>query len=223
MKKRRLILSLLSLFLLFSCQSKADFPISTWNKNSDKPIIFYISGDAGFNTFSKTFAQELHNYGFDVFALNTKQYFWQKKTPLQASQDSEKFLKQIIKNRNNKKIIIVGYSYGADVAPFIYNRLDADFQKNIQNLLIIGPSKVNDFEIHLEEYITGSHQHGFSVIHEINQLKNVPFTLVVSDFENKYFPRAEISLKNYHFLHLHGNHHFSGNTKMLADSIVKYF
>lgn len=223
MKKRSLFLRVSLLFLLFFCQSKSDFPISEWNSNSDKPVIFYISGDAGFNTFSKTFAQELHRYGYDVFALNTKQYFWKKKTPLKASQDSENFLKQITKNRKNKKIIIIGYSYGADVAPFIYNRFDADFQKNIQQLLIIGPSKVNDFEIHLQEYITGSQQYGFSVIHEINQLNNVPFTLVVSDFENKYFPRKEISLKNYKYLHLPGNHHFSGNTKMLADSIVKYF
>ena len=223
MKNLNIFLSVFSLFLLFSCQTKTDFPISDWNSNSDKPVIFYISGDAGFNTFSKTFAQELHRYGYDVFALNTKKYFWEKKTPLKASQDSENFLKQITRNRINKKIIIVGYSYGADVVPFIYSRFDADFQKNIQQLIIIGPSKVNDFEIHLEEYITGNQQYGFSVIHEINQLQHVPFTLVVSDFENKYFPRKEITLKNYQFLHLAGDHHFSGNTKMLADSIVKYF
>ena len=82
---------------------------------------------------------------------------------------------------------------------------------------------MNDFEIHLQEYITGSQQYGFSVTHEINQLKNVPFTLVLSDFEYTYFPTKEITLKNYQFLHLPGNHHFSGNTKMLADSVAKYF
>lgn len=223
MKKKSQLLSVFSLLLLFSCKTTSDFPVSEWNSDSNKPIIFYISGDAGFNTFSKTFAQELHHYGYDVFALNSKKYFWDKKTPLQASEDSENFLKQITKNRTNKKIIIIGYSYGADIAPFISNRFDPDFKRNIQHLLIIGPSKVNDFEIHLQEYITGSQQYGFSVTHEINQLKNVPFTLVVSDFEYTYFPRKEITLKNYQFLHLPGNHHFSGNTKMLADSVVKYF
>lgn len=161
MKKLIQFLRISCLVLLISCQSGDEFPVTEWNSNSNKPIIFYISGDGGFNTFSKTFSQELHRYGYDVFTLNTKKYFWHKKTPLKASQDTENYLKQITKNRKNKKIIIIiGYSYGADVAPFIYNRFDADFQKNIQDLLIIGPSKVNDFEIHVEEYIAGRPEYG---------------------------------------------------------------
>ncbi|MCZ2083420.1 MAG: hypothetical protein LC112_04030 [Flavobacteriales bacterium] len=223
MKKLIQLLNISSLVFLISCQGYNAFPITEWNSKSDKPVIFYISGDGGFNTFSKTFSQELHQYGYDVFTLNTKKYFWKKKTPFQASQDTENYLKQVTKNRKNKKIIIIGYSYGADVAPFIYNRFDADFQKNIQDLIIIGPSKVNDFEIHVEEYIMGEQEYGYSVVHEINQIKNVPFTLVVSDLEYKYFPLKEITLKDYQFLHLKGNHHFDGKTKTLADSIVKYF
>ena len=223
MKKLIQLFGAISFLILSSCQKDTDFPVTEWNSNSEKPIIFYLSGDAGFNTFSKTFAQELHHQGYDVFALNTKNYFWKKKTPLQASQDTENYLKEVTKNRADKKIIIIGYSYGADVAPFIYNRFDENFQKNIESLMIIGPSKVNDFEIHLEEYITGQMEYGFSVVKEINQIKNVPFTLVVSDFEEQHFPLKEISLKKYQFLHLKGDHHFGGNTKMLADSIQKYF
>ena len=66
-------------------------------------------------------------------------------------------------------------------------------------------------------------EHGYSVTNEINNLKNVPFTLIISDFENKYFPRKEITLKDYRFVHIRGDHHFGGNTKMLADKIVPYF
>lgn len=214
---------LFSLLAVLSCQESKSFPVTEWNSNSTKPIIFYLSGDAGFNTFSKTFSEELHRYGYDVFALNTKKYFWHKKTPLQTAQDSENYLKLITKNRINKKIIIIGFSYGADIAPFIYNRFDPEFKKNIQNVIIIGPSEVNDFEIHLKEYITGQLEYGYSVIAEINNIKNVPFTLVVSDFERKYFPKKEITIKNYRFVHISGDHHYGGNTKMLADKIVKYF
>ena len=223
MKKYVHLLSLSFLIFIFSCKKSEYFPVSEWNSNSDKPVIFYISGDGGFNTFSKSLSKELHRNGYDVFALNTKKYFWKKKTPLQVSQDTESFLKEVTKDRKNKKIIIVGYSYGAEVAPFIYNRFDEDFQKNIQDLMIIGPTKYNDFEIHLEEYVAERPETGYNVIHEINQLKNIRFTLVVSDIENEDFPKNEITLKNYQFLHINGNHHFSGNTKMLADSIVKHF
>lgn len=207
------------LLTLISCSKNSDFPVTTWNDNSDKPIIFYISGDAGFNSFSKSFAANLHAYGNDVFALNSKQYFWKKRTPLEAAQDCEKYLKNVIKNRKNKKIILLGFSYGADVSPFIYNRMDPEFQKSISQLIIIGPSKVNDFEIHLSEYILGEKEYGFSVLHEINNLKNVPFTLIVSDFEFYHFPINQITLKDYQFLHINGDHHYGGNTKMLAEKV----
>lgn len=171
MKKISQIWSIFSLIFLLTCKESPVLPVAEWNSNSTKPIVFYISGDGGFNTFSQTFSNELHKQGYDVFALNTKKYFWHKKTPQQASDDFQNYLQQIVKNRTNKKIIIIGYSYGAEVAPFIYNRFDADFKKEIQDVIIIGPTAVNDFEIHLKEYITDPVQYGYSVIHEINQLK----------------------------------------------------
>lgn len=217
MKNPIKILSLLSFFFLISCGNKNEFPVAEWNSNNNaKPVLFYISGDAGFNSFSKNFGQNMHRFGYDVFALNTRKYFWTKRTPESAAEDTEKFLKEITANRTNKKIIIVGFSYGADVAPFIYNRFDAGFKKNIQNLVIIGPSKVNDFEIHLAEYVTGEKEYGFSVLNEINNVRNVPFTLIVSDFEFYHFPISQIMLKNYSLLHLHGDHHYGGDTKRLA-------
>ncbi|WP_027378053.1 AcvB/VirJ family lysyl-phosphatidylglycerol hydrolase [Kaistella palustris] len=223
MKKFAQFLGVSSLLILISCKTSDPFPVSSWNGNSTKPVIFYVSGDGGFNTFSKSLSQELHRFGYDVFALNSKKYFWKKRTPAGASADTEIFLKELIKNRKNKKIILIGYSYGADVVPFIYNRFDPDFQKNISSLIIVGPSKVNDFEIHLQEYVTGEKEYGFSVISEINRLKGVPVTVVVSDFEKLHFPMQEITLKKYNFLHLAGNHQYNGNTKMLADALVKYF
>lgn len=219
MKKLIRIIAVFVLLLLVSCNSDS-FPVTEWNSNNDaKPVIFYVSGDAGFNSFSKSFAANLHHHGYDVFALNTQRYFWTKKTPQQAATDTENFLKNVIKNRSNKNIILLGFSYGADVSPFIYNRFDNDFKKNIKNLIIIGPSKVNDFEIHLTDYLAGEKLYGYSVVHEINRLQHVNFTMILSDFEYYHFPFTEITLRNYRFVHLHGDHHYGGDTKKLADFI----
>lgn len=223
MKQLLKIASLFCFMLLFSCGNDAPFPVSEWNSNSEKPIIFYLSGDGGFNTFSQTMGRDLHALGYDVFALNTKHYFWQKKTPKEASKDTEKFLKKIIKKRKNKKIILVGYSYGAEIAPFIYNRFDDNFKKNISKLIIIGPTEVNDFQIHVDQYVYEPVQYGYSVVKEINKIKNLPLTIVLSDDENGIFPTNKITVKNFQFLHIKGTHDYSLNTKMLADAISKYF
>ncbi|WP_173780618.1 AcvB/VirJ family lysyl-phosphatidylglycerol hydrolase [Frigoriflavimonas asaccharolytica] len=218
------LLCLLSLLFIFSCEDDGHFIVSKWNSNNEsKPIIFYISGDGGFNTFSQSMGKDLHNLGYDVFALDTKDYFWQNKSPQEASEDTEKFLKKMTKHRDNKKVILIGYSYGAEVAPFIYNRFDDDFKENISKLIIIGPTAVNDFKIHLDEYVFKPVQYGYSVVKEVNKLGSLPFTLVVSDDEVNAFPKNKITLKSYEYMHLAGSHDFSGNTQMVVDSISKYF
>ncbi len=212
----------LSFSALLACNTDEELPVTSWNKNTNLPLVFYLSGDGGFNTFSTSFAIELHHHGYDVFALDSKKYFWKKKTPLQASQDVEKYLKNLISDRENKKIILVGYSYGADVTSFIYNRFDADFKNHIQSITLIGPSQVNDFEIHLEEYISGGQEYGYSVPAEINRVKGLPLTIVLSDFEMKYFPIDQITTPS-KIVHLPGNHKFNGKTKILADNVLQYF
>lgn len=72
--KKAVILFIVS-FLFIGCDSGKDFKVAEWNSHSDKPIVFYISGDSGFNTFSKSMGENLHTLGYDVFALDTKSYF----------------------------------------------------------------------------------------------------------------------------------------------------
>jgi type IV secretory pathway VirJ component len=205
--------------LLISCDSKNDFKITEWNDHSDKPIIFYISGDSGFNTFSKNFGKNLHAFGYDVFALNTESYFWNKKTPEQTSADIEKYINQQLTGRQNQKVILIGFSFGADVTPFVYNRFSDSLKNNIEKVFIIGPSKSNDFKIHLGEYFGQEIKGSLQVIPEINQMKNVPVMVILSDFEFAHFPYKDIKLANYKMKYIAGDHHYGGNTKMLASFI----
>lgn len=205
---------------LVGCQSDHDFKITQWNDHTDKPIIFYISGDAGFNTFSKNFGENLHHFGYDVFALNTKTYFWNKKTPQQTSSDIENYINDQLKGRKNQHVIIVGFSFGADVTAFVYNRFSNELKNKIQKVFIIGPSKSNDFKIHLEEYFGEEPKGSLPVIPEINKMTGVPVMVILSDFEFTHFPYQQINLKNnYQMKHIEGDHHYGGNTKMLADFI----
>jgi len=214
------LLAVLLFLAYFGYNSKNDFKVIEWNSHSEKPIIFYISGDAGFNTFSKSLGKDLHTFGYDVFALDTKAYFWNQKTPEQTSADIENYINKQLKGRKNQKVIIVGYSFGADVTSFVYNRFDENLKNKVQKVFIIGPSKSNDFKIHLREYFGQEIKGSLPVIPEINKMKNVPLMLVLSDFEFANFPYKNITLgTNYQMQHLAGDHHYGGNTKMLADFI----
>lgn len=208
--------------MIFRLEAQKDFHIASWNSHSNKPIIFYISGDSGFNTFSKGIGENLHAFGYDVFALDTKSYFWEHKTPEKTSRDVEKFIKKELKGRKNKEVILVGFSFGSEVAPFIYNRFSVDLKSKIQQVFIIGPTTTNNFQTKIGDYISGDQTKAVNllVIPEINKMQNVPVTVVLSDDEFTAFPYKEIILgSNYHMKHLNGDHHYGGNTQMLADFI----
>lgn len=216
----KLILRMLPVLFLYTCTYKDDFKITSWNSHTDKPIIFYMSGDAGFNSFSKGLGSDFHAMGYDVFALNTKIYFWEQKTPEQTSKAIEKYIAKQIHGRKNQKVILIGYSFGADVTAFVYNHFTDHLKKKVQHVFIVGPSKSTDFKIHLKEYFGMEPKGSLMVIPEINKMKNVPLTLILSDFEFTHFPYKEINLTtNYHMEHIPGNHHFSNNTKILSGYI----
>ncbi len=226
MKKTVKIISRILYLLIFvtflGCESKNDFKVTEWNAHSDKPLIFYISGDAGFNTFSKSFGGNLHTFGYDIFALDTKAYFWNQKSPQETSEDIENYIQKQLKDRKNQDVILIGYSFGADVTPFVYNRFSEDLKSKIQKVFIIGPSKSNDFKIHLDEYFGQDIKGSLRVIPEINEMGKVPLLVILSDFEFANFPYKDITLgNNYQMKHLAGDHHYGGNTKMLADCIDK--
>lgn len=214
------ILSLSSLVLFFGCQNGNDFKVTEWNSRTNKPIIFYISGDAGFNTFTKGFGTNLHSLGYDVFALNTKSYFWNKKTPEQASRDIENYINQQLQGRKNQQVVLLGFSFGADVTSFVYNRFTDDLKNKIRKVFIMGPSKSNDFQIHLGEYFGVEPKGSLQVIPEINKMGTVPVMVILSDFEFAHFPYHNITLgSNYRMKHIPGNHHYGNNTQMLAHFI----
>lgn len=201
-----------------------NLPIIYQQGNEEKPLIFYITGDGGFNAFSKGIIKDFQQKGYEIHALNSKQYFWKKKTPEQTTKDVEGYLKERMLQRNNQEIIFIGFSFGADVTPFIYNRLTDDLKKKTGKLFFIGPSKSTDFAVHMKEFFGAEPKGSQLVVPEINKIHHVPITLILTNAEIKNFPFQHITLKqNYKLLKIATSHHFDGNTKMLTDILEKNF
>ena len=158
MIKKKILLLILSAPLLYVSTAFAqNFPVKEWTAvTHDKPVIFYITGDGGFNTFSTGLCESLNKKGYDVFALNAKSYFWNKKTPEQAATDINDYLLKKIAGRKNQQVVLIGYSFGADVLPFIVNRLSKSIYENVIASFLMAPSGSTDFEIHWSDIFGGN-------------------------------------------------------------------
>jgi type IV secretory pathway VirJ component len=216
--KKIIWLTLLSTpFLYISAAAAQDFPVKEWTTSSqDKPLIFYLSGDGGLNKFSNSLCEGINKKGFDVISLNSKSYFWDKKTPKQTTIDINNYLVKKMAERKNQQVIMIGYSFGADVLPFILNRLPKDLHDKILVSYLMAPSESTDFEIHWSDIFGGHTKRSMDVLTELNKLVNDKI-VIISASDDGHLPLNKISLKRYTHEVLPGGHHFDGDT----DEIVK--
>lgn len=131
----------------------ADQPIvitKAKHDNSDKLVII-ISGDGGVNSFIQQLADSYAAQGMPVVTLNSLKYFWKKKMPQEAANDIASLMTKYSKEWQKKIIIFCGYSFGADVVPFIYQRLPQELKNKISLVQLLSPASFTDFEIHLSD------------------------------------------------------------------------
>jgi type IV secretory pathway VirJ component len=213
---------LLVLLILFSTRSlfAQNLPVTPY-KGSDptKPIIFYITGDGGWNSFSTSFVQKLNRQGFSVVGLNSKSYFWSKKDPQKAASDISTVLQQYLVTWNEKKLVLIGYSFGADVLPFIGRRLSKAIGDSVVSFVLMSPSTKTDFEIHVLGMIGIGGNSGDSVPDEVNRLSKP--VLFVTGSDETDFPFKKLTLKNYTLVKLAGGHHYDGNVDEVVKQIVQ--
>ena len=199
--------------------SKLPVNIVTATTDSSKPFVLYITGDGGWNKFSKTLSQEFANKGYPVVALNSNKYFWDKKTAQQTATDVAKLLTYYQSLWKKKKVLLVGYSFGADVMPFVYNNLKKELLPEVINLTLLSPSAKTDFEIHLM-VMMGSSGDGESVPAAINKITSKPITFIFGKDEDE-FPSKELTIKNYVTVTLTGGHHYDGDEATVVTAILK--
>jgi len=112
-----------------------------------------ISGDGGWRVTDRGIAGELAAHGIPTVGWNSLQYFWHAKTPEQAANDLGRVLRHYLAAWKLSGAVIVGYSLGADVAPFMISRLSAELRSRIRTLALLGPGHTVDFQFHLTDWL----------------------------------------------------------------------
>jgi type IV secretory pathway VirJ component len=188
------------------------------SKVPGKPIIFYSTGDGGWTKFSNALVQSFNQAGYPVIALNSREYFWKQKTPAQTAADVSSLLNKYLAAWKRDSVVLVGYSFGADVTPFIQNNLDKDLSGKTTHIVLMLPYRSTDFEVHLTEMIGISGKDAYSVPDEINKL-NKPILFVLGTERNQ-FPLNSLRIRNYHSITIDGGHHFDDNADKVAGSVL---
>lgn len=200
----------------------ADLPIvvTPAADNPNQPLALFLSGDGGWTDFDQQICNHLSARGLPVMGLNCQSYFWKKKTPEQATADLAPVLRQYLKTWNRQKFMLIGYSFGANVAPFILNRLPADLREKAQSVVLLSPDVRGDFEIHVAAML-GKSMGGYDVAAEIRSLKS-PSVWCVSGAQEPNDLQAVLrgASPAPRFEKLPGSHHYNNDAVKVAGLIA---
>ena len=106
------------------------------HQTSDLMAILY-SGDGGWRVTDRGLAQILADHGIPVVGLNTLHYFWSRRTPQQAADDFSRLAEHYLDLWQKKRLIVIGYSFGADVMPFILTRAPESLLTRVELLALL--------------------------------------------------------------------------------------
>jgi type IV secretory pathway VirJ component len=204
--------------------SLADLPIveveatpGTTTASSDSFAVL-LSGDGGWAGIDKEVAGLLADRGVPTAGVDSLRYFWTARTPAVLAQDVDRIVRYYAWHWKKKKVLLVGYSQGADVLPFAVNRLPPATRQLVRLTTLIGVSDSAAFEFHVANWI-GSGTDGLPVGPEINRMSSADTLCVYGDDDNDSIcPR--VSPQHARVIKLPGGHHFGGNYVPLAQLVI---
>lgn len=112
-----------------------------------------MSGDGGWRDLDKTIAEELRKDGVSVIGWDSLRYFWSEKTPGQVSRDLARVLHVYGARWQVKSVALIGYSFGADVMPFAYNRLPESLREKVAIVSLLGFAPMADFQVRVTGWL----------------------------------------------------------------------
>ncbi|NLS05565.1 virulence factor family protein [Rhizobium sp. P32RR-XVIII] len=186
----------------------------------DTMAVIY-SGDGGWRDIDKEVGAALQKQGIPVVGIDALHYFWSERKPQETADDLTKIIEFYRKQWKVKHVLLIGYSFGADVVPATYNRLKAADKAAISQLSLLSLSHQVDYVISVMGWL-GQKTEG-SGGDPVNDLKSIDPKLVQciygkEDEDEVACPALKDTGAD--VIELPGDHHFDEDYDLLTKKIV---
>jgi len=118
---------------------------------SHGPLLIVLSGDGDWTAFMRELSETAAAHGAPVLGLKARSYMSTPRKPDDLAASLATAVREQLKQWQRDDIVIIGYSRGADWAPFIVNRWPADLRSHVRAIGLIGLSENASFEFHWED------------------------------------------------------------------------
>ncbi len=193
-------------------------------------VAVVLSGDGGWASIDREVGETLAAGGVPVVGLNALQYFWTPRTPDGAGAD----LARIVASATSAppgggparaRVVLVGYSRGADVLPFMARRLSAELRARVAGVALLGLEPSIAFEFHVSDWLGGGASNERPTLPEVAALRAalppaVPVLCLYGSGEDDSACPAAARQAGARAIAMPGGHHLGGDYPALARQIL---
>jgi type IV secretory pathway VirJ component len=199
-----------------------DLPLTVVpSESTPSSYAIFLTGDGGWAGIDQSISAALAAKGVEVVGFNTLDYFWDAKTPLQTAADVNRVFDAIRASDPAAKVTVIGYSFGAEVAPVFYPELADSSKAMIARMVLLVPGTLAVFEFSSSYWLGDEPTDGDNVADAVRADVKVPFLCIYSSDDDGACPAlAANTPANVTTKVLGEGHHFGGDYDALAQIIL---
>ncbi|MEG0185349.1 MAG: AcvB/VirJ family lysyl-phosphatidylglycerol hydrolase [Stenotrophomonas sp.] len=189
-------------------------------QGSGDTLAVFVSGDGGWAGLDKDVAGALAEHGVAVVGIDSLRYFWSERTPQGFAADLQKIIGHYRQQWQRDKVMLIGFSQGADVLPATINQLDAGSRAALARIVLLSVGRKADFEFHVSNWLGGGGG-GLPIAPEVAKLPAAKTLCVYGDKDDDALCPDLPGNDGVQKVKLPGDHHFGGDYDRLAEVILK--
>jgi len=198
----------------------ADLPLVELPAAKDGDVLaVFLSGDGGWAGIDRDVGGALVAAGVSVVGVDSLRYFWTARTPEHTAADVARVARRYLRLWQRSRLLLAGYSRGADVLPFVVNRLPADVRALVAEVALLGPGRTVEFEFHVGDWLSDRGA-GLATEPEVRRLGELGFPVLCFSGEDEGDSLCRQLGAPFVTITLPQGHHFGGRYDEIAARIL---
>jgi type IV secretory pathway VirJ component len=189
--------------------------------DSGTALVVLLTGDGGWANSDEQVARGMVARGGAVIGLNMRSYLKDRKTPDTVAHDVACLTSLYLARWHRTRVMLLGYSRGADIAPFVATRLPGDLRARLNMLAMVSLAPAANFQFHLIDLLRDvKRSDDVPVRPELEKLRGLNMLCIYGvDDETSACPSLPGDLVR--SIGRTGGHRITGGFEVMADALAE--
>lgn len=207
---------------LDSEKSALGLPIDVMStKPTEDTLAIIYSGDGGWRDIDKEVGSYLQDQGIPVVGVDSLHYFWSERDPQQTADDLSRIIEYYTKRFKVQHVVLIGYSFGADVLPASFNRLKPQAKSKVVQMSLLSLSRKVDYVISVMGWLgAASEGKGGDPINDLKSINPKLVQCIYGKDDDEDVACPALNSTGAEVIAMAGGHHFDDDYETLSKKII---